>query len=110
MQSTSKFSIEKGEEIIHMLISSYIPGTGVYKFLSKQKEDKSFAWIHFVERENGSKENFYSGETKIDEELQAVVGIMNRILIKTFGPVAEMKPGKTEVSTIIGTNDVGTIN
>jgi hypothetical protein len=102
--------IDKGEEIVHALISSFIPGTGFYKFLSKQKADKTFAWVHFTERVNGNKDSVYSGDCKTKEELAIVIEIMNRNLTKVFGTAAEMKPGKTEVKTMMGIKDDGTIN
>jgi len=103
-------NIAKGEEIIHALISSYIPGTGYYKFLSKQKADGTCEWVHFVERVNGNKEKAYSGNTKNKEELETVLAVTNNTLKKIFGAAAEMKPGKTEVRTTDGLKDDGTIN
>jgi hypothetical protein len=35
---------------------------------------------------------------------------MNRNLVKVFGTAAEMKPGKTEVKSMMGIKDDGTIN
>ena len=102
--------IDKGEEIVHALISSFIAGTGFYKFLSKQKADKTYAWVHFTERVNGSKDSVYTGDVKTKEELVKVIEIMNRNLTKVFGTAAEMKPGKTEVKSMMGIKDDGTIN
>lgn len=103
-------NIAKGEEIIHALVSNYIPGTGYYKFLSKQKADGTCEWVHFVERVNGNKEKVFRGETKTKEELNTVLEVMNRNLTRIFGPAAEMKPGKTEVRTTAGLKDDGTVN
>lgn len=110
MQPIPILRVDKDEEIIHMLISSYLPGSGFYKFLSKQKADKTFAWAHFVERVNSNKEKVYTGDVKTLEELQMIIEIMNRNLIKIFGSAAEMKPGKVEVKTTMGIKDDGTIN
>lgn len=110
MKPIPMLSIDKGEEIIHGLVSGYIPGTGYYKFLSKQKTDSTFAWVHFVERVNGNKENVYRGEVKTKAELNTVLEIMNGNLTRIFGPAAEMKTGKSEVSTITGAKDDGTLN
>ena len=95
-------NIDKGEEIIHGLVSSYVPGTGYYKFLSKQKKDGTYEWAHFVERVNGNKEKVYRGDVKTKEELEMVLEVMNKTLTKVFGPAAEMKIGKTEISTTDG--------
>lgn len=110
MALLSMLNIEKGEEIIHGLVSSYIPGTGYYKFLSKQKKNGEFDWVHFVERVNGSKEKMYRGDSKTREELETVCNLMNKTLTKVFGAAAEMKTGKTEVRTTDGLKDDGTIN
>jgi hypothetical protein len=110
MKPVPMLSIDKGEEIVHALVSAYIPGTGYYKFLSKQKTDQTFAWVHFVERVNGSKENVYRGEAGSKEVLEKALELMNRNLLRIFGAAAEMKPGKTEVKTTMGTKDDGTVN
>ena len=102
--------VDKGEEIARMLISSYIPGTGFYKFLCKQKRDKTYEWAHFVERDNGSKEKLYRGEVATEAELNIVIEIMNRTLKNIFGTAAEMKEGKPEVKTIWNNNTDKTIN
>jgi hypothetical protein len=88
--------VSKGEEIAMMCISGLLVGTGYYKFLAKKRIDKKYEWAHFVERLNKRKENFYRGEAKDLAELNMVFGIMNRTLIKTFGPLAEMKPAATD--------------
>jgi hypothetical protein len=102
--------IDKGEEIVDALISSYIAGKEYYKFLSKQKADKTFAWLHFTERVNGNKEKVYTDDVKTKEEIATLIKRMNRNLIKVFGAAAEMKPGKTEIKTIMGIKDDGSIN
>ena len=102
--------IDKGEEIAKMLVSSYISGTGYYKLLSKQKADKTFEWVHFTERVNGNKENVYRGNTTTAAELETVIEIMNRNLLKIFGPAAEMKSGNHEVKTLWNNNIDKTVN
>ena len=84
-------SVEKGEEIVAALISGHIPGTGYYKLLAKKRRDGSIEWAHFTERDNGQKENVYRGEVKDDEELQLVMSIMNKHLVRVFGEEAVMK-------------------
>ena len=93
-------SIDKNEEIIYALVSSYISGTGYYKLLAKQKVDKTFEWVHFTERVNGDKENVYRGHTNTKAELDMVLEIMNRNLTKIFGSKAEMKQGEFKVTTL----------
>ncbi len=89
-------NVGKGEEIAMMCVSQFIPGTGHYKFLSKQRKDKKYEWAHFVERVDKKKENVYRGEVKDLEQLKLVLDIMNRNLVKIFGPLAEMKSGQAD--------------
>ena len=79
-----------------MCVSQLLVGTGYYKFLSKRKADKKYEWVHFVERADKRKENVYRGETADMEHLKLVLEIMNRNLVKTFGPLAEMKTGAAD--------------
>ncbi len=93
-------SIDKDEEIIYALMSSYISGTGYYKLLAKQKADKTFEWVHFKERVSGEKLGVYRGNTATKEELDTVLEIMNRNLVNTFGHSAKLKQGEFKVTTL----------
>ncbi len=103
-------NIEKNEEIIYALVSSYISGTGYYKLLAKQKVDKTFEWVHFKEKVGGEKQSVYRGNTATKEELDTVLEIMNRNLVNTFGHHAEMKQGEFKVSTLPNTSSDKNIN
>jgi hypothetical protein len=102
--------VAKDEEIIYALVSNYIAGTGYYKLLAKQKADNTFEWAHFVERVSGEKENVYKGNTATREELDLVLEITNRLLVKTFGPQAEMRHAEMKVSTMPNTASDKSIN
>jgi hypothetical protein len=102
--------IDKDEEIIFALVSSYISGTGYYKLLAKQKVDNTFEWVHFTERVNGDKENIYRGTVESKEKLDLLLEIMNRNLTKTFGSRGEMKQGEFKVSTLPDASKDKTIN
>jgi hypothetical protein len=110
MKPIPMLNIDKGEEIIHGLVSSYVPGTGYYKFLSKQKSNGTYEWVHFVERVNGNKEKMYRGDAKTKEELETVLEVMSKTLTKVFGAAAEMKTGKTEVRTTDGIKGDESVN
>jgi hypothetical protein len=103
-------SVDKDEEIIYALVSSYISGTGYYKLLAKQKVDKTFEWVHFKERVSGEKISVYRGDTATREDLDKVLEIMNRNLVNTFGHSAEMKQGELKVSTLPNTGGDKNIN
>jgi hypothetical protein len=100
--------VAKGEEIAMMLMSQMLIGTGIYKFLAKKRIDNKYEWAHFVERMDKRKENVYRGEAKDLSELNLVLDIMNRNLVKTFGPLAEMKPGRADYSSMHGKMTPGT--
>lgn len=95
-------NIESGEEIVMMLVSQLVPGSGYFKMLAKKKRNGHFEWVHFVERLDKKKENVYRGEVKHEAELVTVLEIMNRNLMKLFGPNAEMKAGQPEFFSTLG--------
>lgn len=110
MAQLAVMNIEKGEEIIAGFVSGHITGTGRYKFLAKKMLDNNYEWAHFVERDNGLKENVFRGSVKNREELKLVLSVMNKNLKKIFGPNAEMKEGIPEIKNLLGNNFDTTIN
>lgn len=110
MAQFAVMNIEKGEEIVMGLVSGVIPGSGRYKFLAKKNKAGKFEWAHFVERDNGLKEKVYKGEVKNEKELKLVLEIMNKNLIKIFGPHAEMKEGLPEIRSLMGKKFDDTVN
>lgn len=103
-------NVDKGEEIISALISGYIKGTGRYKFLAKRRNDKVIEWAHYVQRDNGLKENVYRGEVNNETELNQVLEIMNKTLVIVFGERARMQQAVAEVRSIFGEKLDSTIN
>jgi hypothetical protein len=103
-------SVGKDEEIIYALVSNYISGTGYYKLLAKQKADNTFEWVHFKERVSGEKLSIFRGDSATREDLDLVLEISNRNLIKTFGPQAEMRQGEFKVSNLPDVAGVKNIN
>ena len=93
-------NIEDGEEIASACASPHIPGTGIYKFLAKRKKDGTFEWAHFVQRDNGSKEKIYRGETPTRQQLDLLLEIMNRNLKRIFK--VEMRPADYDVYSLDG--------
>jgi hypothetical protein len=102
MEPVAIMNLCKGEEIAAIMMSGQIPGTGHYKLLAKKRIDGRFEWAHFVQRANGYKEKMYKGEVESEDELKILIDIMNKHLIKIFGPNAEMKPGKPSFYTLDG--------
>ena len=110
MPQLAVMNIEKGEEIVAALISGHVAGTGRYKFFAKKRKDNKYKWVHFVERDNGVKENMYRGEVKDEAELKLVLEILNRNLIKIFGSHAEMKQEIPEFRSLMGNKFDDTVN
>ncbi len=102
MKQTAIMSIENGEELAAGLISTHIPGTGRYKFLAKKKVCGNFDWAHFIERDNGMKDSFYTGTTKDEKQLQELIEIINKVLKKVYGAHVFLQPGFPEVRTLEG--------
>jgi hypothetical protein len=102
METLAIMNLCKGEEIAAMMMSGQIPGTGHYKLLAKKRIDGKIEWAHFVQRLNGYKEKMYMGEVESEDELKILIDIMNRHLVKIFGPTAEMKPGKPSFYSLDG--------
>ena len=93
-------NIDEGEEIAGGWATPHIPQTGIYKFLAKKRGDGTFEWAHFVQRDNGSKENIYRGEAKSRQQLEETIEVMNRNLKKIFGVV--MVSAKYDVYSLEG--------
>ena len=110
MAQFAVMNIEKGEEMVMGLVSGVIPGSGRYKFLAKKNKAGQYEWAHFIERDSGLKEKVYHGEVNTMEELKSVLEIMNRNLIKIFGPKAEMKEGIPEFRSLMGKRFDDTVN
>ena len=110
MEKLAVMNLDKGEEIISMLVGGHIKGTGRYKFLAKKKLNGRYEWAHFTERDNGNKENVYRGEVKTEKELNLVIEIMNKNLHAIFGEHARMVQGYPEFRMMDGTPVDKTIN
>jgi len=102
MEPIAIMNLCKGEEIAAMMMSGQIPGTGYYKLLAKKRVDGKFEWAHFIQRMNGFKEKMYKGEVESEDQLNILIDIINKTLIKIFGPMAEMKPGKPSFYSLDG--------
>ena len=49
-------NLEEGEDIFAGRVTPHIPQVGIYKLLAKKKVDGTIEWAHFVQRDNGLKE------------------------------------------------------
>ena len=96
MEQAAIMEVLKGETIVTGMVSGHIPGTGRYKFLAKKKLNGKIEWAHFIERDNGMKEKLYRGEVKDRKELELLLQLTNKTLVKVFGEKAELKKGIAE--------------
>jgi hypothetical protein len=90
-------NVEKGEEIFGGWTTPHIPQVGVYKLLAKKKKDGTIEWAHFVQRDNGLKENVMRGTVKTPGELDIVRDIADNNLRRIFG--VAMQAAGYDVST-----------
>ena len=93
-------NIDKDEEIVGGWASTHIPQVGIYKLLAKKRKDGVIEWAHFVQRDSGAKEKVYRGEVESHEQLDEVLGIMNKQLLRVFGTT--MKAADYDMYTLDG--------
>jgi len=103
-------NVDKGEEIVGGWVTPHIPGTGVYKILAKKKKDGACEWAHFVQRDNGIKENVTRGVVESEERLQEVLDICNSALHKAFGLHVTFHRADADVYTLDGKKALPTVH
>ncbi len=96
--------IKKGEQIIGAWITPQIPGVGFYKLLAKRRADGICEWVHFIQRIDGTKDKFYSGEAVSEKQIEEVVAICNNNLTKIYGKECRLRLGNPNVYSLDGNN------
>jgi oligoribonuclease (3'-5' exoribonuclease) len=102
LKQMAVMSVDKGEEIIGGWASAHIPQVGIYKLLAKKRVDGVIEWAHFVQRDSGLKEKVYRGEVESREQLDEVLEVMNKHLLRVFG--TSMKAADYDMYTLNGKN------
>jgi hypothetical protein len=97
-------SVGKDEEVAGVWASPAVPGVGFYKLLAKRLADGRCEWVHFVQRDNGSKDKFYRGTVESVERLADVVTAINNSLATAYGPAIRLAPAESEVRPVDGIN------
>ena len=100
LKQMAVMNVDKGEEIVGGWASAHIPQVGIYKLLAKKRVDGVIEWVHFVQRDSGSKEKVYCGEVESREKLDEVLEVMNKHLQKVFGTT--MKAADYDMYTLDG--------
>jgi len=95
--------IEPGEEIAGGWVTPHIPQVGIYKLIAKRKKDGSVAWVHFVQRDDGRKENVYRGNVNDVAQLAQVVTALNNALRTAYGPGVQLLPAEADIYLPDGT-------
>jgi len=95
-------NVEKGEEIAGMWVTPHVPEIGIYKLLAKKKKDGTCEWAHFVQRDNGLKDNVYREIMENEGRLKDVLEALNNALRKTYGPLIQLKAADADVYTLDG--------
>ncbi len=93
-------TIDEGEEIAGAWITPYIPDVGMYKLLAKKKKDGTFAWVHFIQRLNGTKDIVFRGEAKDQAQLNALLEVANGKLQAVFK--VKLQPADADMYTLDG--------
>lgn len=95
--------IEPGEEFAGGWVTPHIPQVGIYKLIAKRKKDGSVAWVHFVQRDDGRKENVYRGDVNDVAWLAQAVTALNNALRTAYGPGVQLLPAAADTYLPDGT-------
>jgi hypothetical protein len=93
-------NVDKGEEIAGMWVTQHVPGSGIYKLAAKKKKDGTFAWAHFIHRDNGSRDVLFRGKANDQAQLDEVVALTKKNLKKFFN--ADLQPAGADMYTLDG--------
>lgn len=85
LRGPAVMNVQKGEEIAGMWATPQIPQIGIYKLLAKRKENGACEWVHFQQREDGTRKVLFRGEVESKERLRDVLEAANRTLSRIFG-------------------------
>jgi len=73
------------------------------KLIAKRKRDGSVAGVHFVQRDDGRKENVYRGDVNDDAWLAQVVTALNNALRTAYAPGVQLLPAAADIYLPDGT-------
>ncbi|MEW5940607.1 MAG: hypothetical protein AB1750_13135 [Chloroflexota bacterium] len=95
-------NVEQGEEILPSYVTPRVPQIGIYKLLAKKKTDGTCEWAHFVQRDDGRKENVYRGTVENEARLADVVDGINAALKTAYGPAIRLQLADSDMYTLDG--------
>ena len=95
-------NVDEGEEILPSYVTPHVPQIGIYKLLAKKRKDGKCEWAHFVQRDDGRKENVYRGEVENEARMADVVDALNSALHTAYGPTISLVPADSDMYTLDG--------
>jgi len=95
-------NVNEGEEILPSYVTPHVPQIGIYKLLAKKKKDGKCEWAHFVQRDDGRKENVYRGEVENESRVADVIAAINSALNTAYGPAISLHPADSDMYTLDG--------
>ena len=102
LRQVAVMTIDDGEEILPSYVTPHIPQIGIYKLLAKKKKDGKCEWAHFVQRDDGRKENVYRGEVENEAQLADVIAAINSALNTAYGPTIRLHHADSDMYTLDG--------
>ena len=102
LRQVAVMTIDDGEEILPSYVTPHIPQIGIYKLLAKKKKDGKCEWAHFVQRDDGRKENVYRGEVENESRVADVIAAINSALNTAYGPAIRLHPADSDMYTLDG--------
>ncbi len=108
LSKSAVMTLGEGEELVAGRTTALIPQVGRYKLLAKKKADGSIEWAHFVEREDGRKEQVIRGTVPSTDAFDIVIDAVNSNLRKVFGVTTQS--AEFEVRNLDGQEMSGTIH
>ncbi len=102
LRQVAVMNVDEGEEVLGGYVTPHIPQIGIYKLLAKKRKDGKCEWAHFVQRDDGRKENVYRGEVENEAGLADVVEGINAALQKVYGPTISLRPADSNMYTLDG--------
>ena len=73
---------------------------GLYKLLAKKKADGTIEWAHFVQRDNGLRENVMRGTVDTLDQFDLLIDTVSNNLRRVFG--VTLKLATPDVRTLDG--------
>ena len=102
LRQVAVMNVDEGEEVLGAYVTPHVPQIGIYKLLAKKRKDGKCEWAHFVQRDDGRKENVYRGEVENESRVADVIAAINSALNTAYGPAIRLHPADSDMYTLDG--------